>query len=115
MSLLTGASSLITNIRGAAQAIRASRRGQQAVAVARRVGPAVGVAGGAAGLGYLAGTSGEPQRRRRSRGITARDFRTTQRTLRKISKMYAKLPRRASHRAPMRGYAGKRTEIVNVD
>lgn len=55
-------------------------------------------AGGLAKLSGLSGLRGVP-RRRRSRGITARQFRTTVRVLKRITKMYAKLPRRASHHA----------------
>ncbi len=57
---------------------------------------------GRAGLKGLSGLSamrgrGGVSGRRRSRGITSRQFRTAQRVLKKIVKMYSKLPRRASH------------------
>ncbi len=53
-----------------------------------------------AGTGLLGmrGRGGMP-RGRRSRGITSRQFRTAQRVLKKIVKMYSKLPRRHSTHA----------------
>ncbi len=65
----------------------------------KRFGAGLGkVARGAAGA-----MSGMPGRggmhgRRRGRGITARQFSTARRVLRKIIKMYSKLPRRAATR-----------------
>ncbi len=104
MSLATA----IAKARGAIQAARG-------VAVSHPRAAGAAIVGGAAAAGYAAGEYDRPMRRRRSRGISARDFRTTQRTLRKISRMYQKLPRRASH-ATRRSYgAGRKTEIVNVD
>jgi len=103
--------SLATAITKARAAIQASRG-----VVARHPGAAAAVVtGGAAAAGYAAGEMDGAPRRRRSRGISARDFRVTQRTLRKISKMYQKLPRRASH-ATRRGYgAGRGQQIINQD
>jgi len=100
--------SAITKARAAIQAGRG--------VVARHPGATAAAATAtAAGAGYFAGGSDGAPRRRRSRGISARDFRTTQRTLRKISKMYQKLPRRASH-ATRRGYgAGRGQQIINQD
>jgi len=101
-----------------ATAIAKARAGIQAVRGAAVRNPkAAGavIVGGAGMAGYAAGEYDQPmRRRRRSRGITSREFRTTQRTLKKISKMYAKLPRRAG--ATRKSFVGgKRTEIVNVD
>jgi hypothetical protein len=104
--------SLATAITKARAAIQAGRG-----VVARHPGATAAAVTGAAGAaGYMAGEGGGERRRRRSRGITSRDFRVTQRTLRKISKMYAKLPRRASH-ASRRSYgAGKGgQQIISVD
>jgi len=104
--------SLATAIAKARTAIQASRG-----VVARHPGAtAAAVTGTAAAAGYYAGGEGGGPRRRRSRGISARDFRVTQRTLRKISKMYQKLPRRASH-ATRRSYGAGRggQQIISVD
>lgn len=54
---------------------------------------ALGAIGGLSGLSG----GGRMYRRRRSRGITARQFSNAQRVLKKIMKMYQKLPRRAAH------------------
>lgn len=57
------------------------------------------------GLSGLSRRTGMP-RRRHSRGITSRQFRTAQRVLKRIVKMYSKLPRRAAHHTS--GTCGKR-------
>lgn len=111
MSLLTKVGGLVAQARAAGQAIRSTRTGGAVIKAAPTI--AAGVATGATGFALGGGFAGD-RPRRRSRGITARDYRTTQRTLRKISKMYQKLPKRSSHKAPVR-VGGRRTEIVNVD
>lgn len=62
-----------------------------------RLGKLGGKLGGAlSGLSGMRGHRGV-YGRRRSKGITSRQFRTAQRVLKKIVKMYTKLPRRAAH------------------
>jgi len=81
----------VTTGRKAVQAVRGTRAGAMATSAA-------GGIAASAGLGYLAGAGGgvEYRVRRRSRGISAREFKTTQRTMKKIIKMYNKLPKRAA-------------------
>lgn len=101
MSLLSGLTRFTSFLGRASSKVQrvAGRVGGGAVTrVAAPVagGLAAGAAfeGGARLLG--GGLRVESSRRRRRRGISARDFRTTQRTMKKIIKMYNKLPKRPS-------------------
>jgi len=77
--------------RGVYRSVRGTKAGTMATSAA-------GGVAASAGLGYLAGAGGDVEYRvrRRSRGISAREFKTTQRTMKKIIKMYNKLPKRAA-------------------
>jgi hypothetical protein len=100
MSLLERAPAIISRVSGqltkgkaALTALKATRGGKMALAGAG----AVGVSAAGSYIANQVGEGGdEAPRRRRSRGISAREFRTTQRTMRKIIKMFNKLPKRPS-------------------
>lgn len=92
--------------RQVAQAGRAISRTIGAKKGLAAAGGAAAAAAAAGGAGYLMGDGVEYRVRRRSRGISAKEFKTTQRTMKKIIKMYNKLPKRSaksSSCAPTRG------------
>lgn len=119
MSILSSLPSLVAKAKAIGSSARGTYRaikGSKAAGVAAKALPGVGVLGAGMGAGSLltSAFSGEGRKRYRSRGITARDFRTTRRTMKKILKMYAKLPKRPSSRGE-RSTRGNGTHIVNVE
>jgi len=98
MSILTKLPALIQKTKTVAQQARGVMRTVRGTAAGTMATSAAGGIAASAGLGYLAGAGGDVEYRvrRRSRGISAREFKTTQRTMKKIIKMYNKLPKRAA-------------------
>lgn len=100
MSILTSLPTIIQKTKAVAQTARGVARAVKGTRAGTIATSAIGGVAASAGVGYLAGQLGggdvEYRVRRRSRGISAREFRTTQRTMKKIIKMYNKLPKRAS-------------------
>jgi len=99
MSILTKLPALIQKTKTVAQQARGVMRTVRGTAGGTAATSAIGGIAASAGVGYLAGQMGdgvEYRVRRRSRGISAREFKTTQRTMKKIIKMYNKLPKRAA-------------------
>lgn len=104
MSILTSLPAIIQKTKSVAQSGRAvmrsiggSRAGKVGMAAAGAVGVSAAgsmIAGGVNRMMMDDGT--EVRVRRRSRGISARELKTTQRTMKKIIKMYNKLPKRAA-------------------
>lgn len=76
-----------TVLRGARGAGKMGKSALQAY-LASRASRGAGYGASAAAAGGMGGP------RRKSRGITAADFKTTHRTMRKIIKLYNKLPKR---------------------
>lgn len=116
MSMLSKGAQYIEQGRNIIRATRGAAPIQNVVQAGKRA--AIPLTAAAAGTAAVMGAREmllPAPRRRRSRGITSKDFRTTRRTLNKIKKMYAKLPKSSHRGSAARAFGGKRTEIVNVD